>query len=415
MKKARLVDDDASKTDRELLESAVKKAVVFGAGNIGRGFIGQTFSLSGYEVVFVDVFPSIVDALNKAGEYPVQVVSDQAVETLLVGPVSALLSGKTAEVADAIASADLMATAVGVKALPAIAPVLAAGFLKRWRHGNLQPLDILVCENMLDADRYLRGLVRQNLPAADQEQLESSIGFVETSIGRMVPVMPEVLRQQQPLLVQVEPYHELPVDAAGFRGLIPDLIAIQPFTPFDFYIKRKLYVHNLGHAVTAYLGWLKQYETIAEAVQDETIQSLTRQAMLESASALSAAYQVPIADLTAHVDDLIARFANRRLGDTVLRVGRDPLRKLGIDDRLAGALLFALDQKVNPQTIALGLAAGLLFDSPDDPAARSMQEILQQNGVRAFLAQHAGLAGTPERETWCSHVLMLHQALTLRA
>lgn len=415
MKKARLVDDDASKTDRKLLEAAVKKAVVFGAGNIGRGFIGQTFSLSGYEVIFVDVFPSIVDALNKAGAYPVQVVSDQSEQTFQVGPVSALLSGKTAEVADAIASADLMATAVGVKALPAIAPVLAAGFLKRWRNGNLQPLDILVCENMLDADRYLRGLVRQTLPAADQEQLESLIGFVETSIGRMVPVMPEVLRRQQPLLVQVEPYHELPVDAAGFRGSIPDLIAIQPFTPFDFYIKRKLYVHNLGHAVTAYLGWLKQYETIAEAIQDDTIRSLTRQAMLESASALSTAYQVPFADLTAHVDDLIARFANRRLGDTVLRVGRDPMRKLGVDDRLAGALLFALDQKVNPQTIALGLAAGLLFDSLEDPAALSMQEMLQQNGVRAFLAQHAGLSGTPERETWCSHVLMLHQALTFRA
>ena len=195
----------------------MKQAIVFGAGNIGRGFIGQTFSLSGYHVTFVDVFPAIVDALNAAGEYPVQVVSDQSSETCLVKPVSALLSSQTEAVADAIAAADLMATAVGVKALTAIAPTLAAGFRQRWCLGNLQPLDILVCENKLDADEYLRGLVREHLSSEEQPGLDRLIGFVEASIGRMVPQMPEQLRQKEPLLIQVEPYHELPVDAAGFR------------------------------------------------------------------------------------------------------------------------------------------------------------------------------------------------------
>ena len=410
----------------------MKQAIVFGAGNIGRGFIGQTFSLSGYHVTFVDIFPDLVEALNSAGSYPVQIVSDQVSETCQVGPVSALLSTQTDAVVDAVAGADLMATAVGVKALTAIAPLLAAGFRRRWLQGNQQPLDILVCENKLDADVYLRELVREHLAEHEHASLDRLIGFVEASIGRMVPQMPEQLRRSQPLLIQVEPYHELPVDAAGFRGPIPDLIALKPFAPFDFYIQRKLFVHNLGHAVTAYLGWLKKYETIADAVQDESIRSLARQAMMESAEALASAYPVSMDDLAAHVDDLLARFANRSLGDTVFRVGRDPLRKLGHDDRLAGALLFALDQKIEPMTIAVGLAAGLLFDAPDDPSAQAMQDMLRQNGLDAFLASHAGLtgmachdgltgmachaglAGSGDRDAWRAHVVTLYRVLTLR-
>ncbi|MEA4887974.1 MAG: mannitol dehydrogenase [Clostridiaceae bacterium] len=389
----------------------MKKAIMFGAGAIGRGFIGQTFSQSGYHVTFVDIFPSVIDALNEQGRYPVQIVSEQQVETVWVGPVSGLLSGDTDAVADAIADADLMATAVGVNALKAVAPTLAAGFSRRWQNGNLRPLDVIVCENKLDADKYLRELVRPHLPAAEQPKLDELIGFVEASIGRMVPVMPDALKKEQPLLIQVEPYHDLPVDAAGFRGPVPDLIALKPFAPFDFFIKRKLFVHNLGHAVTAYLGWLKHCSTIAEAVQDPEIRLLARRAMMESAVALSRYYQVPLEELTAHVDDLLGRFANRRLGDTVARVGRDPMRKLSIDDRLAGALRFSLQQGVEPQATALGLAAGLLFDSADDPAAVTMQEMIAKDGADAFLINHAGLAGSSELDLWRGIALTLKQAL----
>jgi mannitol-1-phosphate 5-dehydrogenase len=50
----------------------MKKAVMYGAGNIGRGFIGQLFSESGYHVVFIDIADSVVDRLNKDGCYPVK-------------------------------------------------------------------------------------------------------------------------------------------------------------------------------------------------------------------------------------------------------------------------------------------------------------------------------------------------------
>jgi mannitol-1-phosphate 5-dehydrogenase len=391
----------------------MKQAVIFGAGNIGRGFIGQTFSQSGYRVTFVDIFPAVVDALNQAGQYPVQIVSNTAMTTVLVGPVQALLASEIDRVAEAVAAADMMATAVGVNALPSVAPLLAAGFRRRWQNPDSRPLDILICENKLDADHYLRELVREQLSAADSALLDQRIGFVEASIGRMVPLMPAALKNEQPLLIQVEPYCELPVDAAGFRGPIPDLTGLKPFAPFAFYIKRKLYLHNLGHAVIAYLGWLRGHATIAEAILDPAIQPLVRQAMGESAAALAKGYQVPPDELEAHVEDLISRFANRRLGDTVFRVGRDPLRKLAADDRLAGGLRFVLEQDLQPLAIALGLAAGLLFCPADDPSSQEMQLRLQQEGAAQFLAVHSGLSGSAQLDDWRRLILLLNQALSL--
>jgi len=42
-----------------------KKMIQFGAGNIGRSFIGQLFSRSGYEVVFVDINKELIKEVNK--------------------------------------------------------------------------------------------------------------------------------------------------------------------------------------------------------------------------------------------------------------------------------------------------------------------------------------------------------------
>ena len=51
------------------------KAVMYGAGNIGRGFIGQRFFLSGYETTFIDVNADAVNAINEAGKYPIYAIA----------------------------------------------------------------------------------------------------------------------------------------------------------------------------------------------------------------------------------------------------------------------------------------------------------------------------------------------------
>src|SRR5690554_4359878 len=98
----------------------MKKSVIYGAGNIGRGFIGQLFSESGYEVVFIDINQELVDGLNKNGRYPIQILSRKQCREFFVENVRAVNGNNDIQAADEIASADIMATSVGANNLPKI-------------------------------------------------------------------------------------------------------------------------------------------------------------------------------------------------------------------------------------------------------------------------------------------------------
>lgn len=333
-------------------------AVMYGGGNIGRGFIGMLFSRSGYEVQFIDVADSVVNTLNREHRYPVRVLSGDGFQDIEVTRVSAV-DGKNIEaVAEAIAEADIMATAVGARILKHIAPNIVAGLRKRWAAGK-PPLNILICENLMDANKVLEALLKQELTEEELHLFDETVGLVEASIGRMVPVQTEEMKDGEPLRVCVESYDYLPVDKAAFRGQIPPVLGMVPFAPFDFYIERKLYIHNMGHATCAYLGSLRKLEYISQSIAVPEIRLIVQNAMLESAMALSKKYGVELSQLACHIEDLLYRFTNRALGDTCARVGGDPARKLSGQDRLIGAAASVLEAGQLPAYIAIGAAAGL--------------------------------------------------------
>lgn len=369
----------------------MKKAVMYGAGNIGRGFIGKTFSESGYEVCFVDVVQRVVDQLNRDGCYPVKIVTNDARNEVTVKNVRAVNGVDIDHVGAEIAVADIMATAVGVNVLPKIVHPICAGLKKRFDAGG-DPLNIIICENMLDADKYLRSLIEEEMGEAYKPILDEKLGLVEASIGRMVPVMTDEMREGNPLKVWVEPYDMLPVDKDTIVGEIPEINNLVPFSPFGFYIKRKLFVHNMGHAMCAYLGWRKGYQYIYECVCDDGIRDVVRGAMEDSASALSKSYGIGMGELKAHVDDILYRFGNEVLGDTVARVGKDPLRKLGLKDRLVGAANYCVSMGIDTENIAVGIAAALHFENPEDESTLQMQKRIDEEGVKNFLTTHCKIS-----------------------
>ncbi len=369
----------------------MKKAVMYGAGNIGRGFIGQLFSMSGYEVVFIDVNPVIVDKLNEDKKYPIRIVSDEGYSELIVENVRAVNGLDVEKASDEIASADIMATAVGANILPKIANVLARGIKKRWGGNNFAPLNIIICENLLNANHYLEKLIKQELNESEKINFDKTIGLVEASIGRMVPVATPETQGDNPLRVCVEEYCELPVDKDAFKGEIPQIVNMVPFSPFDFYIQRKLFMHNMGHATMAYLGFLNNDNYIWEASRNPTIKLITLRAMLESAIAMSREHSMPLEQLIDHAEDLLFRFGNRLLGDTVGRVGRDPVRKLAANDRLVGAANLCIKQRICPVYISIGIAAGFMFAQKGDEAAARIQAVVQNEGLEAALKQFCGI------------------------
>jgi len=312
------------------LKADPKKIVIFGAGRIGRSFIGQLFGSAGYKIVFIDVDHEIVRLLNERGSYRV-VIKGYTEQILCISNVSALHSSDTEKVTDAICSAGIAAVSVGKFALGKVIPVIAAGLEKRLFHNPFTPLDIILAENHRSAAEFTKSELAANLPA--DFPLESYVGLLETSIGKMVPIIPATEIKKDPLVVFAEPYNTLILDAKGFRNPIPDVKGLAPKENIKAWVDRKAFIHNLGHATAAYYGYYLHPEMIYmyEILDDEKVADFTRKVMLQSAAILAKAYpdDLPLSDLEEHVDDLISRFRNKALQDTVYRVGSDLIRKLG--------------------------------------------------------------------------------------
>jgi mannitol-1-phosphate 5-dehydrogenase len=368
----------------------LKTFIQYGAGNIGRGFIGALFSEAGYQVKFIDVNKAIIDALNSQKSYEVDVVSLKGNYQIEIKNVCGIDGMNTALVADAISDADLMATAVGVNVLPGIVPNIIEGLRKRWSDGNKKPLNIIICENLIDADAFLRKLIREKLTDEEKTLFDSNVGLVEASIGRMVPVMAYDPNSRDCLHVKVEKYGYLPIDQSAFIGEIPKIQNLYPFSPFEYFIRRKLYIHNMSHALIAYCGYLEKYNYIWESSENSCIKLLVQRAMIESARALSKKYTVPLECILEHIDDLLLRFGNRELGDTVARVGRDTRRKLSARDRFAGAIKLCESLSIAPVYICVGIAAGLLFVCDADEGTKAVNELLQDKGIDAVLTEICG-------------------------
>lgn len=333
-------------------EPVRRRAVVFGAGAVGRGFVGPLFSAAGWHVTFVDVDEELVGRLNTEGGYRQVVVDNRGERPVVVAPINAALVSDGDRVIRALEEADFAATSVGASNLEGLAPVIAAGLEARRRNGAT-PLDFLLCENLHEAPAVVRG----HLDAAHGADTSALAGLASTSIGRMIPGGTH--DRSDPTRVAVEPYTMLPYDASALLGPEPAVPGLVPVRAnFGAFADRKLYVHNMGHCMLAYLAQLRGLEYIWQAVEQVELRYLVRSAMVESAAAIARLHGMPMDELLDHVNDLLHRFGNRALGDTAERVGRDPERKMQPDDRLIGAHLLCRRAGVEPLHISLAVALG---------------------------------------------------------
>ena len=379
-------------------------AVQIGAGNIGRGFMGELFWRGGYRTVFADVDRAVVDALRARGSYEVHHITNAGDEVVRVTDCGAVDGCDVAAVARAVAGARVACTAVGVRALKAVAPALAAGIARRLARGG-DPLNVITCENLIGAGRFLGDLVWDQLepriadgtcPPIDRPEFDARVGFVEAVVSRMVPVVPDAVRRRDPLWIACEPYARLPVDGTAFRGPRPAFPGMEAVENILAYQTRKLAAHNMSHALCAYLGHRAGYEFIWQAMDDAAIAAHVRAAMDETGRALVARFGFEPQEQRAYEADLLQRYRNRALGDQVCRVAADPLRKLGPDDRLIGSARLCIEEGIEPMHVVLGIRAALAYDHAADPGAVQLQEMLRERGRAYVLREVCGLsAGEP--------------------
>ena len=359
-----------------------QKLVLFGAGKIGRSFIGQLFSLGGYEVVFIDIYKPIIDELNKCRSYNVIIKSDSE-KVITVKKVRGVFVDNVAEVTEEISTADVLAISIGQKGLPTIMPILAHGLVERYNKNKNAKLDIIIAENLRNASEYFRQELSKLLPG--DYPLEELIGLVETSIGKMVPIIPQMDMAEDILQVFAEPYNTLILDKTAFKNPIPEIDGLSPKENMKAWVDRKLFIHNLGHAATAYIGYFTNpwFKYIYEVLAVPEIFDAVSATMKQSADILLKKYpdEFSKADLYAHIHDLLLRFQNKHLGDTIFRVGCDLNRKLGAEDRLTGAIKSAIQLNLPYNKILYALICGCFFRARDEQGSMLAEDI-------EFLAQY---------------------------
>ncbi len=372
----------------------MKKAIQFGAGNIGRGFIGNILSVNGYEVCFADINQAVIDELNKKHEYTVEVVGTECKE-ILIKNVCGVMSNSD-EIFDKMKECSIITTAVGPVVLPIIAKTIAKGLQLRMEAGINEYLNIIACENMIKGSSFLKEEVYKYINDDVKKYIDSYVGFPDSAVDRIVPPMEKTA---DILRVRVEEFNEWIVDETLFKGEVPQIEGMTLTDNLMAFIERKLFTLNTGHALTAYLGILEGHKTIRESITDEKVKDVVVHAMEESGEVLIKRYGFDKDAHSKYIKKIVSRFENPYLVDEVDRVGREPLRKLGYNDRLIKPLRGTLEYNTKNDNLVRGIAAAMAYRNDNDPQAVKLKEKIENENFNKAFKEITSLTDNPEIET----------------
>lgn len=364
------------------------KALHFGAGNIGRGFIGLLLVQNGYDLTFADVSKELIDLLKSEKEYDV-IIADGSNRKIKVSGFDALYSVEELDkLKQTIVEADLITMAVGPRIVPLIAKSCVEGIKSRLKKDEIKPLNIIACENAVGATDLFKEALFNELSKEEQTLAEKHFGFPNSAVDRIVPAQ----NNENPLDVKVEPFFEWAIEKDKLVGNFPeikDVHYVQDLTP---YIERKLFTVNTGHATSAYFGLLAGYDSVDEAMSDPKIEQQVRDVLSETTEYVLRTYEIfSEEEQKQYVDTVINRFKNPEISDDLLRVARGPMRKLSISDRFVKPALGLVEYGSEPRNLARAMAAALRFKNPEDSEATQIQEYLKEHSIKETLIKFSSL------------------------
>lgn len=360
----------------------MKKAIIFGAGKIARGFIGQLLYLSGFEITFVDVYEPIVTTLNEKKKYHVHVLGDESLDSDVTG-VQAYIYAAEKEIYDAFYEADIAFVSVGGNHLQSAAESIA-NIMNRF--GALEKVgNIIVCENWKDAAETFKKLLMKALTEENKKIFETCIGISEAVLMRTATQPDPELAARYPQDVWVQNYWYLPIDKSRLQGEIPEIKYVELLDHFGNFLTQKMYTNNTSNAVIAYTGYLLGYDILADAANSPEIGKLLDTAYEEINETLIAELGVDPEQQTAFSKKARAKYCDRVIVDKVIRHAKDPIRKLGPQDRLIAPCRMAINHGIHPQTLIDTIAKALYFDEPTDESAMKLKEMRRTNGIEYIL------------------------------
>ncbi|KAH8911532.1 mannitol-1-phosphate 5-dehydrogenase [Coniochaeta sp. PMI_546] len=367
-----------------------KKAVHFGAGNIGRGFVACFLHNSGYEVVFADVTDALVDKLNAQKSYKViEVGAEGTTESIITNYRAINSKTHEAELVEEIATADVVTCSVGPRILKFIAPVIAKGIDARPE--NLKPLAVIACENAIGATDTLAEFIKDpnNTPPHRLADHDKRARYANSAIDRIVPA-------QDPdagLDVTLEKFYEWVVDRTPFADIgVPEIKGINWVDNLEPFIERKLYTVNTGHATAAYHGYNRKKRTVYDALQDRQIRSEVEKALQNTAQLITDKHEIPEEEQKAYVKKIMTRISNPHLEDAVERVGRAPLRKLSRKERFIGPAAELAERGEDCNALLDAAEMAFRFQNVDeDEESKELAQIMAEHEPEDVVSKVCGL------------------------
>lgn len=358
--------------------------VIFGAGKIARGFIGHLLYLSNIDFVFVEKVDSLCDLINERGEYLVNILGDSSKNTVVKGAKALKFSQKD-EINKAIANADCVFCSVGGKNLNDIVPFLTAGIEHRAKTNPL-PLNIITCENWKKPADVLKDGISAVISPEHKAFFEASVGITEAVIMRSaIESTPELLALD-PLVVNVQNFWKFPFDASRIKAEMPNgMMCLEPIHEFTGFLERKFYTYNAANGTTSFVGSILGYKYIADAAYDERILKILDGVYKETSEALSKKHNFPFDEQWAFTRTSLNKLQDRCIVDYIERNARDPMRKLGPDDRLVGSARLCVEYGVIPHNLAIAIASAIHYEEPSDEFAVELKRMREEEGIPAVI------------------------------
>jgi mannitol-1-phosphate 5-dehydrogenase len=355
--------------------------IIFGAGAVGRGFIARLLSAKGLTPVFVENDVKLARRLNEVDGYIVRVTGAEK-RDCRVSDYKVLTPQQGGEISKALTGCLFMTTAVGGRNLDSVARIVASGLAGASKRHD-KPLNILLCENWPDAEKVLAEALLK--AGCDKE----SFACVRCSVERMVR------GGESELDLIAEDGQPFYVDRRTWKGEQGDVVCgIEGLTftdNIDAIYARKLFTSNAGGAALAYFGYLSGCCFLYEALEIPEIRKNLTALLNVAKQCLIESFGLDEAELERHLDELMdRRFPNRDLADTVQRVARNPLRKLGSQERLAGLVHLLRRHSLSTEPVSRVIGAALNYRDPADAESLELSRIIAQKGARVVLEDICG-------------------------
>lgn len=365
------------------------KAVHFGAGNIGRGFIGDLLNNSGYFITFLDVNKPMIDAINKNGSYYFYWIDKGYSKREVTNVAGIYLVDEQDAAIRAIEECDILTTSVWADNLPKIAGMVARGLKQRLVSGKPK-INVLACENALFAsDRLRREVV--NTGIITDEELKQVSHFVNTSVDRLALTN---VRNGEACL-DIDSSCELMIESSALvdpkSQPIQGADYVETLKPF---IERKLYVVNCGHAAAGYLSYLKNYPYVQDGFADPEIIAQVEALMWESAQVMMKKYGFGEDEMKAYIRKTLAVWTTGTVKDDTRRVCRSPIRKVNDSDRLVAPAKAYWELFGEEQLYARVIAAAYAFINPEDEQSVELQRVIAAEGIDAAVEKYSNISAT---------------------